>query len=70
MTKTHLSLSPVLVQPGHAAEVLLGNAGCVPLADQAVGVGWVADNQDLRGNIHGYNMIIEEAHNVFNRPVS
>jgi hypothetical protein len=44
----NLALGPVVVQAREAAEVLLGQAGRRQGSDQRVGVGRVADNQDLQ----------------------
>merc|ERR1719474_2344432 len=44
-----LSSRPVLIKPGHRREVLLGNGRRVVRADQGVGVGWVANNENLAG---------------------
>lgn len=42
-----LALGPVVVQAGETAEVLLGQAGSGQSGDQCVGVGRVADDQNL-----------------------
>ena len=44
-----LSAGPVLVQPGHGGEVLLGDGGSVVLHDDGVGVGGITHNQNFDG---------------------
>ena len=42
-----LGIGPVLIQAGHRAEVLLRDVGGISRADEGVGVGWVAHDQNL-----------------------
>ena len=39
----------VLVKSSQGGEVLLGDGGGILLGNQAVGVGWVTDNEDFHG---------------------
>ena len=60
-----LTDSPVVVEPGHGAEVLWAEVLSVVLADQAVGVGRVADDEDLDGLLgvlgEGLTLDLEDA---------
>ena len=46
-TNTYNTSSPVVVQSGQSGKVLFRNGGCVLGADETIGVGWIADDQNF-----------------------